>query len=252
MNKSSFYISIVALLLSAAAMAVTLKNCGKKVLTSDVASSEDSAFSANLSNTLNENPEIIINALEKYQQKQIEEQQKMAEKLFSDNVEALNNSVDAPYVGNKDAKVVLVEFFDFSCGYCKHLAPAIEKVVENNSDIKVVFQPLTFLGGISPYAARAALAANAQGKFMPIYTAFLGFEGRLTEEAIKQIAQENGLDMDRFAADIESDSVKTSINNISDLANKLQVHGVPFLVLNGKPLQAFDAESIQSAIDRVK
>jgi len=146
----------------------------------------------------------------------------------------------------------LVEFFDFSCGYCKRLAPAVEAIVKKNPDVKVVFKPITFVSPISKYAAQAALAAKEQGKFMELYTMMLGSESRLTEETINAMAEKAGLDMKQFKADVASEKVQGAINEVSELANKLQIRGVPTLVLNGTQIQVVDEAGIQAEIDRLK
>lgn len=245
MNKSSLYVSILALVVSVAAMVICSKNCNK-------AASVAPVNAENVSAVLNENPQLIIDALQKYEQVQREAQAQQAAKLFMDNLEQINNAPNVPYVGDKNAEIVLVEFFDFSCGYCKRLAPALETIVETNPDIKVVFQPITFVSPVSGYAAQAALAAAEQGKFMPVYKAMLGYEGRLTEETINNIAEKSGLDMARFAKDVKSEKTMNTIKEVATLAEKVQIHGVPSLILNGKQLQTIDAEGIQAEINKLK
>ena len=164
----------------------------------------------------------------------------------------MNNNPNSPFVGPKDAKIVLVEFFDFSCGYCKRIAPALEAVIKNNPDVKVVFKPITFVAPISKYAAQAALAANEQGKFVEMYTLMLNAESRLTEETINSMAEKVGLNMDKFKADVASQKVLTPINDVAALADKLQIRGVPTLVLNGTHLQVIDEAGIQAEINRLK
>ncbi len=201
---------------------------------------------------LENNPEMIVSALQKYEDVQRQAQLQEASRLFKTNIEELNNNANAPFVGPKDAKIVLVEFFDFSCGYCKRLAPAVEAIVKKNPDVKVVFKPITFVAQISKYAAQAALAANEQGKFMELYGIMLGSQSRLTEETINSMAEKAGLDMKKFKEDVASEKVQNTIKEVSDLANKLQIRGVPTLVLNGTQIQVIDEAGIQSEIDRLK
>lgn len=243
MNKSSLYISLLALVVAASALAISTKK-------GDYAAT--SVKSEEVASILENDPQMIVTALQKFEQIQRENQIKEAAKAFQDNIEELNNNANTPFVGNKDADVVLVEFFDFSCGYCKRLAPAIEQIVAANPDIKVVFKPITFVSPISKYAAQAALAAHKQGKFMPMYKAMLESPARLTEASINETAQRLNLDMTQFAADVADSQTQNTINEVAQLAEKVQVHGVPFLVLNGTPLQAVDAESIQAEINKLK
>lgn len=239
MNKSSLYISLLALVVSAAALVTTTRQ------------PQVSADAEKIAAVLNEKPQIIIDALQNFEKVQRENQEKAAAQAFLDNIDELNNNADTPFIGNADAKVVMVEFFDFSCGYCKRLAPAIEKLIDENPDVKFVFKPITFVSPISNYAARAALAAHKQGKFMPMYKAMLSAP-RLTEVSINDMAKEAGLDMDAFKAEVNSENVNKTIKDVAALAEKVQVRGVPSLVLNGKPLQSVDVNTIQNAINNLK
>ena len=111
---------------------------------------------------------------------------------------------------------------------------------------------MAFVSQSSDYAARAALAANEQGKYTEMYDALFTSEGPLTEESINAAAGKIGLDMAKFNADVNSDKVKNTMSNFSSLAQKIQVNGVPSMILNGKMLQTLDESVIQNAIDELK
>jgi len=247
--KNSLYISVLALVVSVLTAFCCFFGCCEHKAKIPAVTGLDVA---ELRVALENHPEMIISALQRYEQVQREAQLQEASRLFKTNIEALNNNANSPFVGPKDAKIVLVEFFDFSCGYCKRLAPAVEEIVKKNPDVKVVFKPITFVSPISKYAAQAALAASEQGKFMEMYTVMLGAEGRLTEETINAMAEKIGLDMKKFKADVTSEKVQNAIKEVSDLANKLQIRGVPTLVLNGTQIQVVDEAGIQAEIDRLK
>lgn len=247
MNKSSLYISLVALVVAVSCFAMCATNCKKATVQPKAAVS-----TADVASVLNNDPQIIVNALQKFEEQQREAQAKEAARLFLENIDELNNDASTPFVGPKDAKVVMVEFFDFSCGYCKRLAPTVEALVKANPDVKFVFKPITFVAPISKYAAQAALAANEQGKFIEMYTALLGSSERLDEAKINAVAEKLGLDMAKFNADVASKKAQDTINNVAQLGNKLQIHGVPSLILNGSPLQTIDPEGIQAEINKLK
>ena len=247
--KNSLYISVVALIVSVATALYCLFGCCAHKAAPAAASSIDKA---ELRAALENDPEMVVGALQRYEQIQREAQLQEASRLFKQNIEQLNNNANSPFVGPKDAKIVLVEFFDFSCGYCKRLAPAVEEIIKKNPDVKVVFKPITFVAQISKYAAQAALAAQEQGKFLEMYSVMLGSEARLTEEIINNMAEKAGLDMAKFKADVASAKVEAIIQEVADLSNVLQIRGVPALVLNGTQIQVIDEAGIQAEIDRLK
>lgn len=246
MDKTSLYICFLAGAITAgtAVYAIQNNNATQPVATAGkVSESEVVAI-------LEKNPQIVVNAMQKFEQQKREAEERAAAKLFMDNLDELHNDPDTPYVGPKDAEVVLVEFFDFNCGYCKKIANTMETIIKNNPDIKVVFKPATFLG--SKPIALAAVAANEQGKFLELYKAFLTAPGRLDEAKINEIVEKAGLDMDKFKADVASEKVNKIIEKSAALGNKVQIRGVPSLILNGKKLNTVDLSAIQAAIDNLK
>ena len=236
MKNNSMYISIVALIAAVAALVVSLNN--KK--------------SVDVGAALKENPELVIQAMQDYEEQQRVNAMKLVEENLAKNADALYSRDGDGIIGNPDGKMVLVEFFDFSCGFCHRVHPAIKEIVANNPDVKVVAKPLTFLAPVSKYAAKAALAAAEQGKFAEVYNALFGVEGRLSESKVDELAASLGLDMDKLKADMNSAKVEKTLKDASDLAAKINVNGVPTMVFNNKILQTLDASVIQEAIDAAK
>ena len=235
-KMNSLYVSLLALVVALVALGMCIHCCAQKQ-------------SLSVEETLNNNPEIIINAMQNYEQKMREQAAAEAQKMIEANLPALNNDANTPFIGAADAKTVLVEFFDF---YCHKVYPAVKKIAEANPDIKIVFKPLTFVAPISQYAAKAALAANEQGKFFDAYKAIFEFEGRPDEAKVDELVASTGVDMEKLKADMNSAKVNNALSSINDLAGKIQVNGVPALFLNGKQLQTIDGAEIQRQIDSVK
>ena len=238
-KMNSLYVSLLALVAALVALGMCIHCCAQKQ-------------SLSVEETLNNNPEIIINAMQNYEQKMREQAAAEAQKMIEANLPALNNDANTPFIGAADAKTVLVEFFDFSCHYCHKVYPAVKKIAEANPDIKIVFKTLTFVAPISQYAAKAALAANEQGKFFDAYKAIFEFEGRPDEAKVDELIASTGVDMEKLKADMNSAKVNNALSSINDLAGKIQVNGVPALFLNGKQLQTIDGAEIQRQIDSVK
>lgn len=241
MNKSnSFFISLAALVLAIAALIVCFFCCGKKTGTAAV------------EEALLQKPEMVVEAIKKYEQNMRDQAAAEAKKLVESHLSELNSDAATPFVGPENAKVTVVEFFDYSCGYCHRLFPELKSVVDANPDVKFVFKPLTFLGDVSLAAAKASLAASKQGKFIQMHNALFGSNDRLTNEKIRAIAEEQGLDMAKYDADVASQEISDVLNNVSKLANSIQVNGVPVLFINGNMLQTLDGNDIQSAINSNK
>ncbi len=252
--KKSLFISLMALVFSVAALVKVYYPCTKSVDAEGQApaSAPTAVAAVNVEEILNEKPEIIFNAMQRYQQKMQEEAMAEARKAIQENLKDLNEDPNSPFVGNKDADIVLVEFFDYACGYCHRLFPELNKVIANNPNVKFVFKPLAFLSEASDYAARAVLAANEQGKFVELHNALFTIEGPLTEEGIMNIAGKIGLNVEQLKADLNSDKIRDMMAANNELAGKIQVNGVPTMILNGEMLQTIDGNVIQNSIDELK
>jgi len=197
-----------------------------------------------------EHPMKVREALELAAQQEQEEAQKRIAENYKANWKDLSEASNSPFIGPKNAKITIVEFFDFNCGYCKRLAPELMKVIKNNKDVKFVFKPVTFLGSMP--IAKAALAANKQGKFIEVYEAFLTHNGQVTSEVIDEVLKKAGLDVAKTKEIMESDEIKKALSDIADLSQKVEVRGVPTLIINGESLVAIDEGPIQDAINKLK
>lgn len=158
---------------------------------------------------------------------------------------------NSPVKGKPDAPVTIALFTDFECPYCKQLAPMLDQVFEHNRDtVKIVFKnmPLRFHQFADP-AARAALAAGAQGKFWEMHDALFGAP-QLSDEAIHNAATQLGLDMARFNQDLNSPAIRQQINDDLMAAQDAGVTGTPTVFINGKRLKNRSPEGFQLLIDQ--
>ncbi len=144
-------------------------------------------------------------------------------------------------VGELDAPVALVMYSDFQCGYCALWAgqtlPALLDYVERG-DLRIEWRDVAFFGEGSERAALAAAAAGIQGKYLEFnQVAFDGAQiptaAELSEEGLGQIAEQIGLDVDKFMADL-TDPATTSVvqRNIAE-ASQIGVTSTPTFLLNG-------------------
>lgn len=248
MQKDNIITVLVSVIFSVVvSVALCASVCGSK---SSAPAAADQNLNQAIEDYLMNNPSKVREALElAAQQEQAEAQKRIAE-LYKTNWKDLSSFEGSPFIGPKDAKVTIVEFFDFNCGYCKRLAPELLKVIKANPDVKFVFKPVTFLGSMP--SAKAAMAANKQGKFAEVYEALLTHNGQVTSTVLDEIIKKAGLDVEKTKKLMESDEISKEISAIAELSQKVQIRGVPTLIINGEPLPANDADSIQNAIKNAK
>ena len=104
---------------------------------------------------------------------------------------------DIPVIGNPDGDITIVEYYDYNCPYCRKVAPEIRQVVQDDGKVRLVLKDWPILGEVSKIAARMALAAKYQDKFVQAHDALIGVSSRLTEPRIRELLAGAGIDMDR-------------------------------------------------------
>ena len=108
---------------------------------------------------------------------------------------------DVPATGNLDGDINIVEWFDYNCPYCRKVAPEIQQVVQDDGKVRLVLKDWPILGEVSKFAARMALAAKYQDKYMAAHEAMIGVSSKLTEPRVRELLSGAGVDMDRLNRD---------------------------------------------------
>ena len=169
---------------------------------------------------------------------------------------SFNQQIDltgVPIRGKQDAPITIVEFSDFQCPFCSRVMPVLEKVLADHPDnVRIAFKhlPLSRIHSQAEPAARAAIAAQKQGKFWEMHdTLFTLAEADWTRpDVIEAAAKKAGLDMARFVTDWNSEETRMKLaKDIMDAQNA-DVNATPSLFVNGKPVQDRSPEVIETMI----
>ncbi len=238
------------LLTSIAAIGMMTASCAEAGPTTNMSKAEIETI---VKEYLLENPEIIREAIINLQEKEaLQERETFKESIIAAR-DALENDPRDATVGPDDAKVTIVEFFDYNCGFCKRATPWLEDAIEKyGDDIRVVFKELPILDDrtkTSRLAARAALAADKQGKYKEMHFALMN-QKRLSGEIIRETAEEIGLDMRRYDADLADPSIDQHINDTLQLANRLPaLTGTPFFVVGDEYISGADTGRLEQLVE---
>lgn len=109
---------------------------------------------------------------------------------------------EIPAAGNVDGDINIVEWFDYNCPYCRKIDPELRQVVQDDGKVRLVLKDWPILGEVSKIAARMALAAKYQDKFIQAHDAMIGVASRLTEPRLGELLAGADIDMDRLKADL--------------------------------------------------
>ena len=195
-----------------------------------------------------ENPAILIESLERFSANQKEKEKESF-------VNILNNFYDnlvyesLPRIGNIDSKLIILEFVDYNCGYCKRTLPTIAKLMKNFNNIQIVFIDYPILSESSEIAARASLAANEQNAYFEYHTVLLNNKKSINEDILYKIAKELSLDIEKFKKDMSSEKIKNNIIKNINFANSLKIRGTPTFIIGKQILPgAYDYEKLKKII----
>ena len=160
-----------------------------------------------------------------------------------------------PSFGPADAKVTVIEFFDFRCPGCKTVARDYVALMQAHPDVRFVFKdwPILDRGDdtTSNYAARAALAAHQQGKYLQVYQALMAENG-MTREAVDRVLAENGVLMPQARQAISSPEMSRHLADIHTTGATLGLVGTPTFLINGKTTSSIAPAEVLAAIEAAK
>ncbi len=139
-----------------------------------------------------------------------------------------------PTVGNSDAEITVVEFFDYRCGYCAKQAKDFEKLLNESENVKIVYLEWPIFGDISDTAAKIALIIwdNYPDKYFDIHNGLMKLGPRMKKESIISLLNENNLDGEKIFNQALDQTENLVINENFKLAKNLGLRGTPASVIN--------------------
>jgi protein-disulfide isomerase len=189
-----------------------------------------------------DNPEIIPEAVNRLQEREVA-------KLLDSNRAEIETPFAGAWGGAKDGDVVLVEFFDYNCPYCRASHRDVERLLAEDEDLKVVYRDFPVLGAASTEAATASLAAARQGKYRAFYTGMFESAGRPTREKIIETVRTARLNEIQTARDMAAPAIQAEIKKNLDLGRALGINGTPTYVVGNRILSgAVGYEELKKAV----
>jgi protein-disulfide isomerase len=152
------------------------------------------------------------------------------------------------FVANPNGKVTVTEFYDYRCPHCIEIAPQIIGLIRNHPDVRFVFKEMPIFGSTSDHAARAALAAKAQGKdYVGLYEAMMAARP-LTDQDIDRLAAAKGIDVAAMNAPATVTKDQSQIDDVAKLAVKLAINGTPGFIVGDTIIRGQDYGGLTAAI----
>ncbi len=160
-------------------------------------------------------------------------------------------------LGNAQGDVIMVEFFDYNCGFCKRALGDMLVLMKEDPKLKIVLKELPILGPGSVEAARVAAAVRMQDpggqKYLAFHQKLLGERGPANRETALAAAGSAGLDLARLEKDMTSQEVSETIAESAKLAQALGIRGTPGYVIGNAVIPgAIGAAALKESIKQAR
>ena len=200
-------------------------------------------------------PDVLRDAMLEVDRKQKADEEAARQQAVADKAPLIFNSPRQAVLGNPKGKVTLVEFFDYNCGFCKKTLDDMTRLVRDEPDMRLVIKDFPVLGPGSVEAAEIATALRAQfkgDKYWQFHQRLLATRGQVGKAQALSVAKDMGADMDRLAKDVADPATHASINEVMEIADKLQLTGTPSFVV-GKEIVvgAVGYDELKKSVDNV-
>ncbi len=184
--------------------------------------------------------EVIFEAVERHRSRQ-------AARAVGGQRAALETPFHSAWAGAADADVVLVQFFDYSCGYCRQSNADVERLLREDQRLKVVWREYPVLGPDSEAAARMSMAAARQGRFRQFHEQMFGL-GRPTAALLQQAAAASGVQPEADSAEMRAELARNT-----QLGRTIEAQGTPTFIVGDEVMHgAVGYDTLRAAIVRAR
>jgi protein-disulfide isomerase len=221
----------------------------------EMTAAQKSEIQAIIKDYLVKNPEVVQEALIELEKRQRDAETQARAKALKDLGPQLTAGKSA-VAGNPNGDVTVIEFFDYNCGFCKRGLADLQKLIKEDSKLKVVLKDLPILSPASRDAAAVAVAAKAQlspEKFWEFHVKLMSKSGQIGKAQALEVARDVGADLARIEKDMAAPEVNAAFEESRKIADALGLSGTPsYIIADDVVIGAVGFEQLKSRIDNVR
>ena len=194
------------------------------------------SFDEKIREFLLNNPEVILESIENYERKRLEESKRKSNEAIIENNTKLNDSSNGMFSGNANGKEIIIEFFDYNCSYCKKAHQDLIRISKNFPQVKIIYKNLPILSDKSKKLAEISLiiAKKNNKNFVKFHNFLLGKQGRIDDADVVNFLTKLGIDFKEIEQEFGGDYVSSEINKDLKLAQQLALQGTPAFIVKNK------------------
>ncbi|MEM1362727.1 MAG: DsbA family protein [Pseudomonadota bacterium] len=208
----------------------------------DLSTEERSALHEEFRAYLLENPEILLEAMQILEDRQATAQADADKLLLQQLTSEIQNDGRSWEGGNPDGDVVMVEFLDYRCGYCKRAHDDVAELISSDGNIRFIVKEFPILGQGSLLASQFAIATRMEAgddAYKAVHDALMKLRQEPSEEALRQIALDQGLDADAVLARMEDPEIVAELRANRALAEQLSIQGTPSFIIGDEFVRGY-------------
>lgn len=203
---------------------------------------DSAAFGAAVRAYLLEHPEVIVEAMNIWQDRQASAEAASDEEKVALNAAAIFEDGASWVGGNPDGDITVVEFMDYRCGYCKKAFAEVAELVRADGNIRFILKEFPILGEESIITSRFAIAVlqlHGADAYKAAHDALMDLRGAPDAATLTRLAGDLGLDGAAILTRMDSDEVTQVIAQNHALAQTLAISGTPTFVMGGQMLRGY-------------
>ncbi len=186
-------------------------------------------------NYLINNPEVIVESVEKLQKQKKMQNEDKVDDYLSQNKEDLERTSSLPWIGNESGDVTIIALYDYACSYCKTGDHYLHQLIDVDKDVKVIFQPCPILGNLSTFSAKVALAAYKlfPEKFANLHANLMNLRP-MSNDGIIAAVNSAEIDYAAITEEMDKEEIQNILKKNQEVSRNLKINGVPAYIINGK------------------
>ena len=189
-----------------------------------------------------ENPEVLMEAIAVLEQRQASLEAVNDAQLVASNADALFSDGYSFVGGNPDGDVVIVEFLDYRCGFCRRSHPEVAELISTDGNIRYIVKEFPILGEESVLASRFAISVLQNvdaATYEKVHNALMTFRGNINNASLARLAEQLNLDVEQIFLAMQSNAVSTVIAENRALAQRMQINGTPGFVFGDQIVRGY-------------
>ena len=203
---------------------------------------ERTAFRAEVRAYLMENPEVIMEAVAVLEQRDQAAKANNDVTLAQNHAGQLHDDPNSWVGGNLEGDIIIVEFMDYKCGYCKKAYPEVAHLLTTDGNIRYIVKEFPILGDQSMLAAQFAIATKlvaGDEAYKTVHNTLMEFRGDITPDMLTKLGESLELDTAAITVEMEGAEVAKVINDNRLVGQAMQISGTPTFVVQDQMLRGY-------------